>query len=280
MDPVRIGFLGGGAMGSAIIKGVLAAKIIQDPSMITVAEINPQAREAIRKATGVNVTDSPAACVKNSDVVFVCVKPNVVPRVLAAVQGEWNPRRHLLVSIAAGVTTAAFEKALSPHQGVRIIRVMPNTACLVGASASSIFAGKHATTQDVEVTLRILRGVGIAVQLGDERLLDAATGVAGSGIAYIYLLIEALADGGVRNGLTRAHAQQLAAQTVLGGAKMVLAEGALHPGALKDQVTSPGGTTIEGVAALERGAFRSTLIEAVTAASQKATALGQPQSKL
>eukprot|EP01062_Namystynia_karyoxenos_P070155 TRINITY_DN65536_c0_g1_i1.p1 TRINITY_DN65536_c0_g1~~TRINITY_DN65536_c0_g1_i1.p1 ORF type:complete len:306 (+),score=92.18 TRINITY_DN65536_c0_g1_i1:81-920(+) len=279
MASPRLGFLGGGAMGSAIIKGVIAAGIVRDPATVVVADPHAPAREALGKATGASTVAAAPEVLDRCDVIFVCVKPHIVPQLMEQIKARVDPGRHLFVSIAAGVTTDTFSALLAP-KAARLVRVMPNTACLVGASASSIFPNKLATEPDVDLVLRIFRGVGLAVRLPEERLLDAATGVAGSGIAFVYLQIEAMADGAVRAGLPRPVALQLAAQTVLGGAKMALAEGAAHPGALKDAVCSPGGTTIEGVAALERGAFRSTLIEAVSAAANKATALGAPKPKL
>jgi pyrroline-5-carboxylate reductase len=179
--------------------------------------------------------------------------------------------RHLLVSIAAGVTLAKMEANLPA--GIRIIRVMPNTPALVGASASAFALGKTATPDDGQIVSTLFSAVGVAFQV-KESLLDAVTGLSGSGPAYVYMIIEALSDGGVAAGLPRDIATKLAAQTVLGGAKMVLETG-LHPGTLKDMVTSPGGTTIEGIHELEKGSLRAALINAVRAATEKSKRLGQ-----
>jgi pyrroline-5-carboxylate reductase len=178
---------------------------------------------------------------------------------------------HLLISIAAGVTLAKLESALPP--GARVIRVMPNTPALVGRAASAFALGKCATPADGELARRLLSAVGIAFQV-KEPLLDAVTGLSGSGPAYVFQFIEALSDGGVAAGLPRDLATKLAAQTVLGAAKMVLETGQ-HPGALKDQVTSPGGTTIEGLHELEKGRMRAIVMSAVRAATEKSKKLGQ-----
>jgi pyrroline-5-carboxylate reductase len=176
-----------------------------------------------------------------------------------------------MISIAAGVTLDRLQASLEP--GVRLIRVMPNTPALVGASATGFALGKAALPQDGDLVHRLFASVGVAFPV-KEALLDAVTGLSGSGPAYVYMMIEALSDGGVAAGLPRDIATQLAAQTVLGGAKMVLETG-LHPGALKDMVTSPGGTTIEGVHELEKGCLRGTLMNAVRAAAEKSKQLGQ-----
>jgi pyrroline-5-carboxylate reductase len=180
-------------------------------------------------------------------------------------------RKHLLISIAAGVSTAKLESALPSRS--RVIRVMPNTPALVEAAASGYALGKHATRSDGALAQRLLSSVGLAFPI-KETLMDAVTGLSGSGPAYVYQFIEALSDGGVAVGLPRAVATQLAAQTVLGGARMVLETGT-HPGTLKDMVTSPGGTTIEGLHELEKGKLRATVMNAVRAAAEKSSKLGE-----
>jgi pyrroline-5-carboxylate reductase len=188
---------------------------------------------------------------------------------LEELSADWNTGRHLVVSIAAGVTLARMEAA--GPAGLRVIRVMPNTPALVGASASAFAVGSSATRADAQTVQQFLGSVGIALEV-KEKLLDAVTGVSGSGPAYGFLMIEALADGGVAAGLPRDIAQRLAAQTLLGAAKMVLETGQ-HPGALKDAVCSPGGTTIEAIHALEKGGVRAALIGAVRVAADKAKAM-------
>ena len=205
-----------------------------------------------------------------ANVLVLAVKPDQVGGVLAEVRDQFT-RKHLLISIAAGVPLAKLEAGLGA--GARLIRVMPNTPALVGASATAFALGKSARLEDGALAQKLFSAVGISFQV-KEALLDAVTGLSGSGPAYGYLFIEGLSDGGVAAGLPRDIATRLAAQTVLGSAKMVLETG-LHPGALKDMVTSPGGTTIEGLHELEKGKLRGTLISAVRAATEKSRKLGQ-----
>jgi pyrroline-5-carboxylate reductase len=203
-------------------------------------------------------------------VLVLAVKPQTMAAVLAEVRPTVSPR-HLVVSIAAGVTLGQLAAGLGPD--ARLIRVMPNTPCLVGASAAGFAAGPAATADDVALVARLFGAVGKAFAV-PEHLLDAVTGLSGSGPAFVYVLIEALADGGVRVGLPRDVALALAAQTVLGSAKMVLETGT-HPAALKDAVASPGGTTIAGLHALERAGFRAAAMDAVEAAARRAAELGK-----
>ena len=198
------------------------------------------------------------------------MKPDQAAGVLAELRGGFT-KQHLLISIAAGVTLAKLEAALPA--GARVIRVMPNTPALVGESASAFALGKAATAADGELAKKLLSAVGVAFQV-KESLLDAVTGLSGSGPAYVYLFIDALSDGGVASGLPRDIATKLAAQTVFGAAKMVLETGQ-HPGVLKDQVTSPGGTTIKGLHELEKGKLRAAVMSAVRAATEKSKKLGQ-----
>ena len=206
----------------------------------------------------------------NADIIF--------PREMIPSDPFDTARKHFAVEIgakavAANVDVAKFANVLVLPAGARVIRVMPNTPALVGAGASAFALGKSATAADGELAKKLLSAVGIAIQV-KEPLLDAVTGLSGSGPAYVYQFIEALSDGGVASGLPRDIATKLAAQTVLGAAKMVLETGQ-HPGALKDQVTSPGGTTIEGLHALEKGRLRATVMSAVRAATEKSKKLGQ-----
>jgi pyrroline-5-carboxylate reductase len=228
------------------------------------------ARNSFSKETGGRATESNVEVVKAAPVLIVAVKPDHVAELLAEIKSHLT-KEHLLISIAAGVPLSRFESGLGSQ--ARVIRVMPNTPALVGASAAGFALGKAATPEDSEVAKKIFSAVGVAFQL-KESLLDAVTGLSGSGPAYAFLLIEALSDGGVAAGLPRDVATRLAAQTLLGSAKMVLETG-MHPGALKDMVTSPGGTTIEGIHELERAGVRGALISAVRAASEKSKKLGQ-----
>ncbi len=265
---MAIAVIGGGKMGAALVQGIIRAGVAA-ARHIWVAEPADALRNALAKDASVNVTADNAAAAKNASVVILAVKPDIIPAALAQIKPVLT-KDHLLLSIAAGVTLSKLEAALPA--GMRVIRVMPNTPSLVGAGAAGFALGGAATATDAALAQKILGAVGIAVQL-PEKLLDAVTGLSGSGPAYIYMVIESLSDGGVAMGLPRDVATRLAAQTVLGAAKMVLETG-LHPGVLKDQVTSPGGTTIEGIHALETGSLRATFMKAVKAATEKSKLLG------
>lgn len=271
--PLAIGFLGAGQMATALALGWAKAGLL-DAARSRAADPYPDARARFRAATGVSAGDTNRAVLDACDVVVLAVKPQVLPGVLAEVVPAVRPE-HLIVSIAAGVTLRALADALG--ESTRLVRVMPNTPCLVGASASGFSPGASATPDDAAVVERLFGAVGVAHRV-PEHLLDAVTGLSGSGPAFAYLFIEALADGGVKCGLPRAVAQALAAQTVLGAAKMVLETGQ-HPGALKDAVASPGGTTIAGLHALEKAAFRAAAMGAVEAASARAQELGKKEPK-
>jgi pyrroline-5-carboxylate reductase len=266
--PLAVGFLGAGQMATALAAGWARAGLL-DIGRSRAADPVPAAREKFEQATGVRAVGTNAE-VAGADLLVLAVKPQVMPAVLAEVRPHVAPR-HVVVSIAAGVTLTTLADGLGA--GTRLVRVMPNTPCLVGASASGYAAGPAATAEDVALVGRLFAAVGRAFAL-PERLLDAVTGLSGSGPAFVYVLIEALADGGVRVGLPRDVAQALAAQTVLGSARMVLETGQ-HPGALKDGVASPGGTTIAGLHALERAGFRAALMDAVEAATKRAEELGK-----
>ncbi|MEI9962532.1 MAG: pyrroline-5-carboxylate reductase [Limisphaerales bacterium] len=266
---LNIGFLGAGKMATALARGFVRAEIVF-PKEILAGDVYAPARTAFTRETGAKVTASNTDVLKFANILILAVKPDQVAGLLTG-QSDHFTKQHLLISIAAGVTIAKLEAALPV--GARVIRVMPNTPALVGESASAFALGKNATAADGELAKKLLSAVGIAMQV-KENLLDAVTGLSGSGPAYVYQFIEALSDGGVASGLPRDIATKLAAQTVLGSAKMVLETGQ-HPGALKDQVTSPGGTTIEGLHALEKGKLRATVISAVRAATEKSKKLGQ-----
>jgi pyrroline-5-carboxylate reductase len=248
--------------GQASAAGILAS----DPS--------PAAREAFSLATGCATTADNARIAAESDCLFLAVKPQHAPHVLRELHGKLTAD-HLVISIAAGVPLAAISDALGP--GPRLVRVMPNTACLVGHGASAFALGPGADEADAQTVDRLLCAVGTAGRV-DEKLLEAVTGLSGSGPAFVYLVIEALADGGVLMGLPREVALKLAAQTVRGAAEMVLATGE-HPAALKDRVASPGGTTIAGLEVLESAATRSALIGAVRAATSRSVELGKAANR-
>lgn len=263
----KIGFIGAGQMGEALLRGIIASKA-RKPGDVIAYDVRKERLREVSSALGFRVARDNREVVAKADVVFLAVKPNVVRAALKDIRPALAPK-HLLVSIAAGVTLRTIEGALKPKS--RAVRVMPNTPCLVGQGACALALGSHAGPEDGEAVRGLLGAVGSAF-LVEEKLLDAVTGLSGSGPAYIYIAIEALADGGVRMGLPRDVALSLAAQTALGAARMVLETGK-HPGALKDAVASPGGTTIAGIQALEEHGFRATLIAAVEAAARRAKEL-------
>jgi pyrroline-5-carboxylate reductase len=269
MASLKIGFLGAGKMATALGKGFINAKLVK-ASQLVAADPFAAAREHFAAETGAKTFATNLEAARAAEVLILATKPDQVAAALAEIADAFG-KNHLLISIAAGVTIAKLEGALPA--GARVIRVMPNTPALVGAGASGFAPGKSATAADADLAQKLLSAVGVAL-LVKENLLDAVTGLSGSGPAYVYQFIEALSDGGVAAGLPRDVATRLAAQTVLGGAKMVLETGQ-HPGALKDQVTSPGGTTIEGLHELEKGKLRATVISAVRAATDKSKKLGQ-----
>jgi len=270
---LTIGFLGAGRMAAALAKGFIKAGMAS-PDKLIASDVFEGARAAFGESVGARTTESNTEVVSAADVVFLAVKPHQVEEVLNGVSDHFDSAR-LLVSIAAGVTLEKLESCVP--EGSRVIRVMPNTPALVGESASGFAVGGGATEDDAALVERLLSSVGVAFQV-KENLLDAVTGLSGSGPAYVYLMIEAMSDGGVAAGLPRDVATRLAAQTLLGGAKMVLETGQ-HPGALKDMVTSPGGTTIDGVHELEKAGLRSALINAVRAAARKARRLGKQANR-
>lgn len=255
-------------MATALAKGFLQAGLVRAQDILA-GDPAEGALQHFAEQTGGRTTRANRDVLDASQVVILAVKPDMVQQVLSDLKNHFTPK-HLLVSIAAGVKLEALQKPL--RQNMRVIRVMPNTPALVGESASAFAVGPSARDEDAALAHKLFSSVGVAFQM-KESLLDAVTGLSGSGPAYAYLMMEALSDGGVAAGLPREVATRLAAQTLLGAAKMVLETG-MHPGVLKDMVASPGGTTIEGVHELEKGAFRSTVMNAVRAAAAKATELG------
>jgi len=266
---LSIGFLGAGKMATALARGFIRAGLVTAKQVMAGDPSRTACDSFAREAQG-RTTASNLEVVRFAPVLILAVKPDHVNAALAEVRDHLTVK-HLLISIAAGVPLAKLESGLRPS--ARVVRVMPNTPALVGASATGFALGKSASPADGELIQRLFSAVGIAFPL-KEILLDAVTGLSGSGPAYVYLFIEGLSDGGVAAGLPRDVATKLAAQTVLGSGKMVLETG-LHPGALKDMVTSPGGTTIEGLHELEKGKLRGALISAVRAATEKSKRLGQ-----
>jgi pyrroline-5-carboxylate reductase len=264
----KIAFLGGGNMAEALIKGMIAGNTAS-PDRILVTDVSVDRLAHLQKTYGV-MQKGNAEAAREADIIILSVKPQVVERVLGEIASVVDERK-LVISIAAGVMISKIEKTLK--DGSHVVRVMPNTPALVLAGAAAIAGGKNATAGDLALTQSIFSSVGRAV-IVEERLMDAVTGLSGSGPAYVFMIIDALSDAGVKAGLPRQLALELAAQTVYGAAKMVL-ETKEHPGKLRDMVTSPGGTTIEGLHALEKGKLRATLMNAVEAATARSRELGK-----
>ena len=272
-EVLKIGFLGAGKMATALASGFVAmGKVV--PQNLIGSDPYPEALQVFKENTGGQITDKNTDVARDADLIFLAVKPDKVADALDSIQRYWR-ESHCLISIVAGAKLDQLAAHLPA--GARILRVMPNTPALVGSSASAFALGEFATRVDAEITTSLLNSVGITEEVA-EHLLDAVTGLSGSGPAFVYQFIEALSDGGVASGLPRELATKLAAQTVAGAAKMVLETG-IHPGQLKDAVTSPGGTTIEGVHELEKGGLRATTMNAVRAAAAKSRKLGRPRSK-
>ncbi len=269
MQGKTVGFLGAGNMAGALIKGLLHAKALA-PSAIVASDVKAERLTQLHTAHGIVTTADNHELVRKCDVIVLSVKPQVIDKVLSAISPDVTKNK-LVISVAAGVPIAVIEARLAA--GTRVVRTMPNTPAIALAGATAIAAGTNATEADLDTARAMFKAVGEVVTL-DEVLLDAVTGLSGSGPAYVMLMIEALADGGVKVGLHRDTALLLAAQTVYGSAKLLLETGE-HPGRLKDQVTSPGGTAIAGLHTLESGGLRRTLIDAVEAATLRAQALGQ-----
>ena len=265
---LRVGFIGAGQMATALAKGFIAAATVS-PQAIVACDVVPAAGAKFVEQTRGRFVPTSREVARDSSVIFLAVKPQPMEQVFVDLRDILRPEQ-LIVSIAAGIPLKSLAAGLGPQ--VRLIRVMPNTPCLVGCGASAFSRGLHATSEDAALVQGLLSNVGLALEV-PEKLLDAVTGLSGSGPAYVYQIIEALSDGGVRMGLPRETATKLAAQTLLGAAQMVLSTGQ-HPGALKDAVTSPGGTTIAGLHELERGGLRGILMDAVEAATERAQELG------
>tara|TARA_B100000945_G_scaffold292999_1_gene268606 strand:+ start:203 stop:1009 length:807 start_codon:yes stop_codon:yes gene_type:complete len=265
----RIGFIGAGQMASALASGFAAADESIAPEVISFFDPAESSRQRFsNRVAGAQALESAESVIAESDIIFLAVKPQIMPVVLPPI-AEAIDENVLVVSIAAGVSLATISTMLG---STRIIRVMPNTPCLVGTSAAVYSPAEGATQSDCDELGQLLNSTGIAYQLA-ESYLDAVTGLSGSGPAYVYNIIEALSDGGVAMGLPRDIATRLAAQTVKGAAEMVLETG-LHPGTLKDQVTSPGGTTIAGLRAMQDRGVSGAMMAAVEAATKRSRELG------
>ncbi len=266
---LRFAFIGGGNMAEALLKGLLIGLQVA-PDHITATDVVPERLTYLETTYKIGTSMDNAQAVRDHDVMILAVKPQTIPEV-TRVMAPAMTRDKLVISIAAGITLQTLEQGLGAD--MRMVRVMPNTPALVLAGAAGIAPGPAATPQDTEVVECIFNAVGRAVVV-NEGLMDAVTGLSGSGPAYVFAFIEALSDGGVMMGLTRPMATQLAAQTVLGAAQLVLETGK-HPGELKDMVTSPAGTTIMGMQALESGGLRGLMMDVVRRATERSVELGR-----
>ncbi len=266
---IRLAILGAGKMGGALLRGWIAAEIVA-PEQVAVFNRRPESTAKIAAETGARAASDAADALRDANILLIAVKPHLVGPVLAPLRDR-VPTGCLVLSVAAGVHIATMEAALPPQTPV--VRVIPNTPSAIGAGAAAFCRGANVTDADAALVTRLFEAVGRVVEVIAEEQIDAALGVSSSGVAYLYLLIEALIDGGVRAGLPRDAARILAAQTALGAARMLLETDA-HPGTLKDAVTTPGGTTIAGLHKLESAGVRGTLIDAVLAARDRARELG------
>ncbi len=265
----RIGIIGAGNMGEALISGLVHSRSA-GPEQIICSDIRRDKLKSIKEIYGVATTGSNLEVVRGSDIVIYAVKPQIMASILKET-ADCLEMSKLVISIAAGVPLAAIESCLSKE--LRVVRVMPNIPASVREGAAAIAAGKHALKEDLKVAKAIFDSVGKSVII-EEELMDAITGLSGNGPAYIFLIVDALADAGVKMGLSREDALFLSAQTVLGAAKMLI-ETNEHPGRLKDMVTSPGGTAIAALHTLEQGGLRTTLINAVEAGTKRSKELGE-----
>ena len=268
LEGKKIGVVGGGKMGGALIEGMVSGGLFP-AGAVTVADTDERRLEELRKAYGVNVTTDNRAAVRGAEMVILSVKPQNMAEVLAALAGQAEPAT-LFISIAAGISTAFIEEHL--REGVRVVRVMPNMPALIGEGAAALCRGTFATGADLGTARRIFDAVGITVEV-DEALMDAVTGLSGSGPGYAFLIIEALAEAGVRMGLAADVSLRLASQSLLGAAKLCL-RGEKPPAELRAMVTSPGGTTLAGLKVMEEGRLREVLIAAVAAATHRSAELG------
>ena len=266
----KIGFVGSGNMGEALISGLVMSKAT-NPENIICSDINDDTLEDIQKKYGIKTTTSNVDVVEKSDIIIYSVKPQILGQVLHETSHALDGSK-LIISIAAGVPLAVIAAGLGKE--LRLIRVMPNICAFVKESATAIAAGEHVKEGDVEIAKAIFDSVGISVFIRENVLMDAFTGLSGSGPAYIFMIVDAMADAGVKMGLSRKNARLLSTQTVLGAAKLLM-ESNEHPGQLKDRVTSPGGTAIAGIHTLEEGGLRTTIINAVESATNRSRELGE-----
>ena len=273
MKDKKIGVIGTGNMGESLISGLIYARS-SIPRNIICSVVRKEKLKSIKDAYGVVTTTSNIDVVKASEIVIYAVKPQIMASILKETAAHLDISK-VIISIAAGVPLAAIESCL--NKDLRLIRVMPNIAASVKEGAAAITAGKHASKEDLKLAKAIFDSVGKSIII-EEELMDAITGLSGNGPAYIFLIVDALADAGVKMGLSREDALLLSAQSVLGAAKLLL-ETNEHPGRLKDKVTSPGGTAITALHTIEEGGLRTTLINAVEVGTNRSKELGEMMIK-
>lgn len=265
----KIGLIGGGNMGEALIGGLINSNATT-PDNIICSDVNTERNKYLHATYGIDTVGDNLEVVERSEIIIYAVKPQILAAVLKETTGLLDMSK-LIISIAAGISLVAVETLLSKK--LRLIRVMPNVPALIKEGATAITAAENVQPEDIQMAEKIFQAVGKCVYIKEEYLMDAVTGVSGSGPAYIFVVIEALADAGVKMGLSRRDALFLATQTAMGAAKLLL-ETQNHPGQLKDMVTSPGGTAIAGIHVMEKGNLRATLINAVEAATLRSKELG------
>lgn len=268
MRTKRIAFIGAGRMGEALIRGILDTGL-RMPNQLVASDIQPERLKEMAETFEIVPAGSNSEAAQVAEIIFLAVKPQDINEALLSIAPVVD-EKHLVISIVAGVPLKTLESALK--QGVRCIRAMPNTPAVVRAGVCALACGAWVTDEALREATILFEAVGSVVEV-PENLLDAVTGLSGSGPAYVFMVIEALTDAGVQQGLPRRQAQLLATQTVYGAAKLVLESGA-HPAVLRDQVTSPGGTTMAGLAVLEAKGLRSAFMEAVAAATRRSRELG------
>lgn len=273
MNSYKIGVIGCGVMGTALISGIIHSKLVH-PTDMMVWDVLPQKSEDISQQYNVTAASQMKDIFDSPRMIFLAVKPVDMPQVLEHIRDFLN-EDCIIISVAAGISIGQIIKVVGPEQ--KVIRLMPNTPCLIGRGMTVVSPGNNVAENELSFVMKLMEALGKVIIL-EEKLMDAATGLSGSGPAYVFMFVEALADGGVKMGIPREKALLLAAQTVLGAAEMVL-QLEEHPSVLKDRVASPGGTTIEGIYALEQESFRGTVIKAVEAAVKRAGDLGKEREE-
>lgn len=273
----KIAFIGSGNMAEALIKGLINSDVVE-PKNIWISDIRKERLRYLHKKYKTQIAPDNCNAIKNADIVIFAVKPQTILKVAGQVS-DLVKKTKLIISIVAGVSLEIIQKALSKKdtKSIRMIRAMPNTPALVQAGVTALSKGKNTSKEDMQTALKIFKAVGKVAEV-DENLMDAVTGLSGSGPAYVFLIIDALADAGVKVGLPRDVSMTLSVQTVLGAARLIDETGE-HPGKLKDMVTSPGGTTIAGLHSLEQGGIKAVLMNAVEAATRRSQELGTIQKK-